>query len=427
MPKPLPNESKNDFIKRCIPIVIDDGTAKDGTQANAICNSLFDNPERNSMDDKKDNSAHPRKKDKLNISKKKDLKIDIVEIKNVEILSTGLRKGIKIEEKDLDEMITNFNEGVLEPFLNLDHDDKFTDKVKKALSVVSLGFVSQLKRIGNILIADFKQVPKKVAELIGSGMIKQRSVEFFPKGLIVNGKAFNNVLKAVSFFGASIPEVNNLSDDFDILLKSDDYAIAFSDENAEAKIIFTNKYEGVDMEKIEVSKDEYNQLVTFKANNESSIVKLNAENESLTKSNEGLNEKVVTLEKDNLELNTFKKEAVENQKVSLQKEAEKYVNGVIEKGKLLPKFKDDKIADYKAKATESDEKLKLFKDDMDSRDKLLELGEHEAGSSTGGKLDLEKATNDEIDAAVEARMKAEGEEYHVAAAALKVPGFKEDK
>lgn len=42
MPTPNKGEKKKDFIDRCIPIVIADGTAKDGSQANAICNSIWD-------------------------------------------------------------------------------------------------------------------------------------------------------------------------------------------------------------------------------------------------------------------------------------------------------------------------------------------------------------------------------------------------
>ena len=46
MPIPLPGESRDNFIDRCIPIVIDDGTAEDGSQAFAVCNSLFDEPKQ---------------------------------------------------------------------------------------------------------------------------------------------------------------------------------------------------------------------------------------------------------------------------------------------------------------------------------------------------------------------------------------------
>ena len=172
------------------------------------------------------------------------LKIETTEIKNVEILATGtftdmFGRKVTIKQSDFKDFITNFKDGVLEPFLNLNHDDKFTDKVKKVLSVVALGFVSQLSEVGNKLVADFKQVPIKVAELIESGALKKRSAEFFQRGFKVDGKVFNNVLKAVSFFGADIPAINNLSNDFDILLKSEDYAVSFSNENGEAtKILF---------------------------------------------------------------------------------------------------------------------------------------------------------------------------------------------
>ncbi len=42
MPTPSKGEKKDKFLERCIPIVIADGTAKDGSQANAICNSIWD-------------------------------------------------------------------------------------------------------------------------------------------------------------------------------------------------------------------------------------------------------------------------------------------------------------------------------------------------------------------------------------------------
>jgi len=42
MPTPEKDETKDEFIERCIPIVIEEGTAKDGSQANAICNSIWE-------------------------------------------------------------------------------------------------------------------------------------------------------------------------------------------------------------------------------------------------------------------------------------------------------------------------------------------------------------------------------------------------
>ena len=42
MPEPKEGESKSDFVSRCIPIVLDDGTAEDQDQAVAVCNSMWE-------------------------------------------------------------------------------------------------------------------------------------------------------------------------------------------------------------------------------------------------------------------------------------------------------------------------------------------------------------------------------------------------
>ena len=42
MPDIISGESKEEFIDRCIPMVIDDGTAENGAQAVAICNAMWD-------------------------------------------------------------------------------------------------------------------------------------------------------------------------------------------------------------------------------------------------------------------------------------------------------------------------------------------------------------------------------------------------
>ena len=42
MPKPRPNETKDAYISRCIPMVMRDGTAKDNKQAYAICSSKYE-------------------------------------------------------------------------------------------------------------------------------------------------------------------------------------------------------------------------------------------------------------------------------------------------------------------------------------------------------------------------------------------------
>lgn len=44
MPKPRPNETKDDYIGRCIGVLISEG--KDKNQAAAICNSMWDEKDK---------------------------------------------------------------------------------------------------------------------------------------------------------------------------------------------------------------------------------------------------------------------------------------------------------------------------------------------------------------------------------------------
>jgi uncharacterized protein YdcH (DUF465 family) len=43
MPEPRKNEKREDFVNRCIPVVMKDGSAKDNKQAVAMCNSIYEN------------------------------------------------------------------------------------------------------------------------------------------------------------------------------------------------------------------------------------------------------------------------------------------------------------------------------------------------------------------------------------------------
>jgi hypothetical protein len=51
MPTPRRGEKEADYVDRCIPVVIKEGTAKDGAQASAICHSMFRQHHRNEEKD----------------------------------------------------------------------------------------------------------------------------------------------------------------------------------------------------------------------------------------------------------------------------------------------------------------------------------------------------------------------------------------
>ena len=47
MPTPAKNEREDKFVERCIPIVMTEGTAKDGAQGAAICHSMYQQHKKN--------------------------------------------------------------------------------------------------------------------------------------------------------------------------------------------------------------------------------------------------------------------------------------------------------------------------------------------------------------------------------------------
>lgn len=42
MPRPKAGEPREDYVGRCIPVVMAEGTAKDEAQAAAVCYSMYD-------------------------------------------------------------------------------------------------------------------------------------------------------------------------------------------------------------------------------------------------------------------------------------------------------------------------------------------------------------------------------------------------
>lgn len=332
--------------------------------------------------------------------------IKTAEIKNAEILSVGTWNGTKVSESDLDEMVSNFQAGVIEPYLNLDHDDKFTDRVKASLKVAALGYVSALRREGEKLIADFKQVPERVAALIESGAIKKRSVEFFRKGFKQNGKVWDNVLKAVSFFGADIPAVNNLSDDFAVLMRRTD------EVEGESKIIILTDETEKKMDKIEIEKAEYEGLVSLKASAEKQTAEMVA-----------LKADLEAKEKELASLVTFKAEAEKANAEKVKADAEAFILKAVTEGKLLPAHKDYFVGEYIAKANDS--KLEIFKADIEGRNKIISLADTSNAGTPPVELRVDTNTMDtfKIDEIVTAQMKKDNSTYEAAAKKLGVPGF----
>ena len=127
-------------------------------------------------------------------------------INGVEIFSTGVWNGDKYSRKDLQAMIANFDKTGFEPPLKLGHNE---EQPEMKDGEPALGYVDKIYMNGNKLLADFKELPKKVYEAMKRGNYKRVSSEIY-WNYKNNGSVLDRVLKAVALLGSEIPAVTNL-------------------------------------------------------------------------------------------------------------------------------------------------------------------------------------------------------------------------
>lgn len=152
------------------------------------------------------------------MKKEKETKLETVDIDNVEILAAGTWKGNKVVEiakEAIPQFVDSFNELIAndklnyEPPVKLGHDEN--QKILQADGYPAAGWINSLKASGDKLVATFKAVPKKLAEIIKAGGYKKVSAEFY-QNYEIGGKVYPWVLKAVSLLGADVPAVKTIAD-----------------------------------------------------------------------------------------------------------------------------------------------------------------------------------------------------------------------
>lgn len=175
------------------------------------------------------------------------------EIKNVEIFATGVWNGDKYTEQDLDEMVDAFSKVGYNPPLKPGHSDE--------PGTPALGWVANLKRVGDKLVGDLIDLPKKVYDSIKDRLFDTVSAEIY-WDLERNGSTFKRALKAVALLGAEIPAVDlkPLSETFSKMGSSKWYTIADKDKGG----ITINNTEGK-KESDHMEKELSETLAAFKA------------------------------------------------------------------------------------------------------------------------------------------------------------------
>ena len=127
-------------------------------------------------------------------------------ISGIEIFSTGIWNGDKYTKDDLSHLVNNFDKTGFQPPVKLGHNE---EQPEMKDGDPALGYVDKVYMQGSKLLADFKELPKKVYEAIKRGNYKRVSSEIY-WNYKSNGKTLDRVLKAVALLGSEIPAVTNL-------------------------------------------------------------------------------------------------------------------------------------------------------------------------------------------------------------------------
>ena len=169
------------------------------------------------------------------------------ELKDVEVFGTGEWNKHKITEEDLDNIVNGTNEIIdkLKPKVKLGHDDKQELLHKSGLPAG--GWITKLKRVGNKILVDIKEVPKVLYNLVKNGAYKRISSEIlYDYTEPSTKKKYAKVLSAIAFLGADLPAVTNLKD-----------IAALYDADENANLIIYEKVENKQTDKVEKTRKEY--------------------------------------------------------------------------------------------------------------------------------------------------------------------------
>jgi hypothetical protein len=135
------------------------------------------------------------------------------ELTDVEIFEAGsYHQGrYAYTEADLDQMVANWRAmgDRLRPTLVIGHDED-QDLLKNS-GLFAAGWLTGLRRHGKKLLADFKDVPRVIVDLIRRGAYRRVSAEVY-HDFRQGGASRGHVLRRVALLGGEIPEIKTLQD-----------------------------------------------------------------------------------------------------------------------------------------------------------------------------------------------------------------------
>lgn len=262
-------------------------------------------------DDKKKDSPFQKIKPKDEMDEEEKKKMPPRFSMEVEILKTGTFNGVKFTITDLDSIVDSFSKigQDMKPPLKLGHNE--TQKILASDGLPAAGWITELKRKGDRLLAKIINIPEKIFNLIENGSLGRFSSEIFCN-LYHRGQKFDRVLKAVALLGADTPAVSTMDDLIEFF--GTHSGLSFSEDQYN-KVIYCDSESGVKG----MNEDEKQELIKLKAENEK-LLKLKSENDEL------------------------KAKIAETEHNSLKERIELFVNSQIEKGMIVPANKQYYVA-----------------------------------------------------------------------------------
>lgn len=130
-------------------------------------------------------------------------------LQSVEIIKAGSWRAstgrVNVSSEMLDQIVSNFSS------INQVAGYGVPGKLghSNAVGAPAYGWMSDLQRVGDTLVADFSDVPPEIVDAIAKHRYNSVSVELYPK-VEYEGKSFENVLGGVAFLGAEWPAVKGL-------------------------------------------------------------------------------------------------------------------------------------------------------------------------------------------------------------------------
>lgn len=407
MPEHKKGESREDWMNRCIPIVIKEG--KTPEQASGQCGGMYDSWKKANM------SEEP----------------ETYDLYDKEIFAAGTWRSSdgsihKFSIQDLHDIVQNFNElkGQSDPTAKLDHDD--AQELLKSANLVSAGWPDNLRVVKDKIIADIKKIPKLIYKMIKNGGIKRISPEIqYNYQAIPNGKTYKTFLEAIAFLPATkqkaqktlkdIVDVYSGGDINDISFELDYNTAVFTEGIIHEENLNKNNQEVIDMELEKMLEKKEKEVDELKGKFSESEIKV----ETLTNDLNEANGKIETLEVENKDLKGKVSQFAEEAK---EKEISDFVDSKIKEGKIPAALKDEYVAQF---SDLPEDKLEGMKQIIDKTPKI-DFSEHsinttEADIADEGKID--KATGDEIenediDKKVKAYMSEHNVDYSTANAKL---------